>query len=89
MVSPVTLILGARLLRKHLDDHGLSYRTFSSKSGVGASEICRYLIGDDSVRARLPSLKAAFLIEDATGGEVPAWSWLTTGKHRVPFAVAA
>lgn len=85
----MTLNLGARLLRKHLHDHGFSYANFGVRSGVGTSEICRYLIGDGSVRSRLPSLKAAFKIEEATGGEVPAWSWLTTGKHRASFLQSA
>jgi len=61
---------GADLLGKYLSKTGEGIRGFARKSGLPASQVCRYV-----QKKITPGVRAAFRIEDVTGRAVPARSW--------------
>lgn len=65
------------LLLSHLRRTGTPARAFAALAGLDPSQICRLISGE-----RHPSLYTAFAIEDASGGDVPARSWLVQAPGR-------
>lgn len=64
---------GAALLRSWLDNTGQSIPSFCEASGLDRVTVQRLLT---AARGKRISLELATSIEDATGGVVPARSWL-------------
>jgi hypothetical protein len=62
---------GSRLLREWRSECGLSTRAAGELFGAAGTLVSRWERG-----LRRPCLRAAFSIEDVTGGAVPARSWL-------------
>jgi transcriptional regulator with XRE-family HTH domain len=60
-------------LKLYIAEHGLSAREFAQRVGMSPAGLHGLMNKRNS-----PSLAVAFAIEDATGGAVPARSWLDT-----------
>lgn len=58
-------------LKQYIKDQKTTGRDFAANIGVSASVVSRYMSGQ--VR---PPLDVAFVIEDVTGGQVPARCWI-------------
>jgi transcriptional regulator with XRE-family HTH domain len=57
-------------LAQYLTESGVSQAEFGRLAGISSPMICEYVSGK-----RRPGLDAAFAIERASGGEVPASYW--------------
>jgi transcriptional regulator with XRE-family HTH domain len=58
-------------LKAYIAAQGMSARSFAQAAGLSAPGLHGLMTGRNK-----PSLEVAFAIEDATGGAVPARSWL-------------
>jgi transcriptional regulator with XRE-family HTH domain len=58
-------------LQKYLDDNSITQREFAARVSSSPSYINEIVAG-----SKTPGLKLAFAIERATGGAVPASSWI-------------
>jgi transcriptional regulator with XRE-family HTH domain len=67
----------ANRLARYLADKGVTQADLCRLSGIQPPMISEYVNGN-----RRPGLDAAFAIEKATGGEVPARYWLGIGPIR-------
>jgi transcriptional regulator with XRE-family HTH domain len=67
----------ANRLARYLADKGVTQADLCRLSGIQPPMISEYVNGN-----RRPGLDAAFAIEKATGGEVPASYWLGIGPIR-------
>ena len=69
-------------LGKFLAEHGMTQATFAALVGAPAALVSQWLAG-----LRRPGLAYALAIEKATGGAVPAESWVK--KRRGPVELPA
>lgn len=67
---------GAALLRDWLASQRMTVAGFARVLGVTDESLHHYFAG-----RRVPNLKSALAIQDATGGSVPASSWLETSTE--------
>lgn len=69
------------LLARFLDSEQMTQGEFARRSGIGRAMVTKYVNGD-----RRPGLRTALLIQEHTGGKVPAeyWSEFQTTKKPRP-----
>jgi transcriptional regulator with XRE-family HTH domain len=63
-------------LKAYIAQQGISAREFAARVGMSPAGLHGLMN-----KRNAPSLAVAFKIEDATGGDVPARSWLDTQKE--------
>lgn len=68
---------GPALLAKHLKTTGQKPSAFAEAHHLSSPLLSMWLS-----RKRRPGLRSAFALEEATGGAVPAASWLLKRRHR-------
>ena len=76
-LKELDMVKGRALLIQYIDKTLLAKTAFAEACGVSPPMLSRYIHGN-----RKPTLRAAFQIEHATGGEVPASSWLERASQR-------
>jgi transcriptional regulator with XRE-family HTH domain len=65
-------------LARYLDKTRLTQTQFSRRFGIANSQVSNWLHGN-----RRPSLDAAFRLEDATDGAIPARAWMKKKTRRL------
>lgn len=76
----VGMVEGARKLRRHLKQKGLSLTEFARIAGVPIPQVSMWRAGK-----RRPGLASALKVERATEGEIPASAWTVEARRRAPL----
>lgn len=67
---------GPELLARHLKAKNQTQSAFAEANGLSSPLVSMWLS-----RKRRPGLRSAVALEEATGGAVPAASWLVKRRH--------